>query len=224
MDGLERLPRARMRAELPTWISLAAPSAITIMASNAAGLTDVSMLGHLDADPRFPNATSTEFLSAASLSMACIFGTNVFIFAGFASAISVLCSQAFGAGNPFRAVRFFYAGIVLSLCASVPIGVGQYFIADLVHVLLPHNYTPLRHRLILEFSHLFLFRLPIWTVDFCVIKFLRAANVVKFPLIVAVAGVIFNVGANVILVFGIDVGAETLSVDWVSRGRLSRPL
>ena len=141
-DALETAPlRARMRAELPTWVALAAPSAITIMANCAAGLTDVSVLGHLDRDPRHPNATSTEFLSAVSLATSCIFAMNVFIFAGFANAISVLCSQAFGAGNPRRAVRFFYAGIVLSLCAAVPIAAGQFFIPELVRALLPRNTT-----------------------------------------------------------------------------------
>ncbi len=211
LDALEAAPlRARMRAELPTWVALAVPSAITIMANCAAGLTDVSVLGHLDHDARYPNATSTEFLSAVSLATSCIFAMNVFIFAGFASAISVLCSQAFGAGNPRRAARFFYAGVVLSLCAAVPIGVGQFFIPELVRFLLPHNTTPLRHALIREFSHLFLFRLPIWTVDCCVIQFLRSANVVTFPLIVGVCGVLFNVGANVVFVYGVDFGGGTV--------------
>ena len=190
---------------LPTSNLSLLSSCCQIMANNAAGLTDVSVLGHLDHDLQHPNASSTDFLAASSLASSCIFAMNVFIFAGFANAISVLCSQAYGADNPTRAVRFFYAGLVLSLCASVPIGIGQYFIADIVDILLPGNASTQRHTLIQTFSRLFVFRLPIWTVGCCVVQFLRSANVVKVPLLVSVCGMIFNIGANVVFVYGVDV-------------------
>jgi Na+-driven multidrug efflux pump len=195
--------RALVRAQAGPWLRLAVPVAASLICQSALTLTDISVLGHLQADYRYANATATDFLAAASLAYSWMFSLNIIIFAGFTSAISVLCSQAFGAQNSERAVQVLAVGAGSSLLACVPVGVGQFFTADAVHRFLPGNASALRYNLISTFSRTLLYSLPSRTMISVLSNFLASAEVVRVPLIIAATCVVLNVAINIVLVHGV---------------------
>jgi Na+-driven multidrug efflux pump len=193
------------KAEFTKWASLALPAALTIMFSCSLTLTDASVLGHLRTDLHYlhyPNATSTEFLSAVSLGYSWSYALNIFIFGGTSNAISVLSSQAFGAKNYARGTQVYWAGLLCSVVIAVPIGVGVYFTADVVKFILPDTTTDLRYTLIQDFSHIMLFALPGQTLRSCTSNFLNSANVVKGPLVISIFAAFLNLVFNECFVYG----------------------
>jgi len=191
------------KAEFKTWAYLAFPAAFTSMFNCSLTFTDAAVLGHLSSDTNYPNATSTDFLSAISLGYSWMYALNIFIFAGFASAISVLSSQAFGAKNYFKAHQIYLAGVVCSFFINLPIGIGFWYCADVVKFILPTTTTPLRYNLIQDFSRVMLVTLPGQTLAQCTCNFLNAANVVRAPLYVSFFSAAINLMFNIALVHGI---------------------
>lgn len=191
------------KAEFKMWSYLALPAALTSMFNCSLTLTDAAILGHLSYDPIYPNGTSTDFLSAVSLGYSWIYALNIIIFAGLASAISVLSSQAFGAQNFRRATQIYFAGLLCSFAVCLPLGVGIYYTADIVHFILPSTTNELRYHLIQDFARVMLITLPSQTLASCTSTFLNSANVVSAPLHVAVFSAIINLIFNVCFVHGI---------------------
>lgn len=192
-----------VRAQAAPWLRLALPVAASLMCQSALTLTDISVLGHLQADGHYTNATATDFLAAASLAYGWIFSLNIVVFAGFTAAVSVLCSQAFGARNHARALNVLIVGAIVSLVACVPVGIGQFFTADIVRHFLPATASGLRYDLVRTFSRTLLFSLPPRTISSVLGNFLASAEVVHAPLAIAALCALFNVAANVALVHGV---------------------
>ena len=191
------------KAEFTSWASLALPAALTIMFSCSLTLTDASVLGHLRTDLHYPNATSTDFLSAISLSYSWSYALNIFIFGGTSNAISVLSSQAFGAKNYARGTHVYWAGLLCSTIIAVPIGIGVYHTADAVKLILPDTTTNLRYALIQDFSHIMLFTIPGQTLRACTSNFLNSANVVRGPLVISIFTTVLNLLFNLGFVYGV---------------------
>eukprot|EP01052_Picozoa_sp_SAG31_P035666 SAG31_NODE_4335_length_3344_cov_2.409245_1_plen_409_part_00 len=194
-----------MRKEIRKWGALALPVACTIFCQNALPLTDMSVLGHLRVDSRFQAATATDFLAAASLANCWIFSLQIVIWAGFVNAINVLCSQAFGAEKHARAAQILMVGTLISVAVCIPVGVAQYFAADVVHRILPATVTPVRYKLIAEYSRVLLVALPAQAISSALMTFLAAAEVVRVPLFISMVTTALNLSWNVVLVHGGEV-------------------
>ena len=80
-----------------SWIKLVIPGAISSFCRSSLGMVATAYLGHLQKSSEFPSAVSTDFLAASALTFSWFAATNIVIFYGTVNAISVLCSQAFGA-------------------------------------------------------------------------------------------------------------------------------
>ena len=133
-----------------------------------------------------------------------MYALNVLIFAGLASAISVLSSQAFGAKNYARAGQVYLVGLSCSFLMCVPLGVGVYYTADMVQLILPTTTTELRYNLIQDFAHIMVITLPGQTLAQCTCNFLNAANVVNAPLYIAMFCALINGIFNVAFVHGVE--------------------
>ena len=192
----------RAKAEFSKWSFIALPAALTIMFNCSLTLTDASILGHLVSDVAYPNSTSTDFLAAVSLGYSWYYALNIFIMAGFSEAICVLGSQSFGAKNYVRGAQVYCAGLLCSFLICIPIGIGIYYTADVVKLILPTTTTDLRYTLIQDFSRRMLFALPGQTLASCTSNFLNTANVVYIPLYLALFSAIINLGFNLCLVHG----------------------
>ena len=118
-------PRSPWATELRAWSRIAVAASLTFLMGNAMNVVDVSILGHLDEDPRFPGANSTAFLTGAALANTWMSVMDVGLYAGFAQAVNILSSQAYGAKNFALADTWLRVGVVAVLLASVLRNVGR---------------------------------------------------------------------------------------------------
>ena len=110
-----------------SWIKLVIPGSLSSFCRSSLGMVATAFLGHLQASSEFPQADSTDFLAASALTFSWFAATNIIIFYGTANAISVLCSQAFGANDERGVDTWLRVGAATTLAACIPIGTCYYF-------------------------------------------------------------------------------------------------
>ena len=111
MDGSSRLAFAPQSIghHVVATLRLAGPLAIALLAQMAMGVTDTVMLGSLGEAP----------LAAGGLAVSMFITTQV-VLQGVFAAVSVLVSQARGAGQDGRIPRLYWTGMALVVLLSIP--------------------------------------------------------------------------------------------------------
>ena len=192
-----------LSSEFRAWGFIAGGAALTFFLGNSMNMVDVSILGHLDSDARYPAANSTAFLQGAALANTWMSVIDVSIYAGIGQTVNVLVAQAFGAGNYRLMEVWLKLGVLSALVLSAVIGVIWAFAGDVAHALLgSSSCDALCADLGNTYARLSIVWLPAFAVYTILNNYLQAQNIVMPGLIANLIFVLFNFTSNYLLVFG----------------------
>ena len=206
-------PVLRQTPALPFWkeariyLNIAWPIVVSNLCMTGMGLTDISVLGNFYGnDSEGLNITgnmtvATEYLAAASLADIWQSLSSVVIWQGFASALSVLASTAYGAKNYRLVGIWLYLTLLVCSIVCIPVGVSWLWAADILNVISEVT-DNLRH-LITVFSDFMLFGLMPQQWYACINLFLVAQGIVLPQIILSSAALAANFGFNFLYIYGI---------------------
>ena len=196
-------PRSPWSAELRAWSRIAVAASLTFLMGNAMNVVDISILGHLDEDPRFPGANSTAFLTGAALANTWMCVMDVGLYAGFAQAVNILSSQAYGAKNFALADTWLRVGVVAVLMASVLVGGAWAVSGNVAQLLLgPASCDVMCGSLTNTYSRLSILWLPAFAIYQVLNNYLLGQNIVMPGLVANAIFLLVNFSANWLLVYG----------------------
>jgi|EP00945_MAST-04E_sp_MAST-4E-sp1_P006666 multidrug resistance protein, MATE family len=188
-----------------SWIKLVIPGSLSSFCRSSLGMVATAFLGHLQASSEFPQADSTDFLAASALTFSWFAATNIIIFYGTANAISVLCSQAFGANDERGVDTWLRVGAATTLAACIPIGTCYYFSRSVIQALLPESggCNELCGNIIEVYSRRLIPALPPRALYACVSAYFSAQNIVLPLLCIDFFTMFANIFLNYLLIYGI---------------------
>ena len=194
-DGAEN---ENERSEFSTWISIAIPVAVTNLARTGCGLTDSAILGH------FTKTSSTKYLFASS--MGGIWGTlsMVIVWQGFANALAILMSQAWGAKN-FRLIGIWLqTGLFICSLMATCIGVSWAFAGDIMQYLVEFDDTT--KELVNTFGRVALLGLLPMTWYGVINNWLVSQKITTPQLVGSISVIGANVAFNFLFIYGASLG------------------
>ena len=181
--------------ESRVYLNIAWPIVVSNLCMTGMGLTDISVLGNYDGNDTehvlpasFSNASNassmapsnttvaTEYLAAASLGQIWQSLSSVVIWQGFAAALSVLASTAFGAGNLRLVGIWLFLTVVACSILCIPIGLTWIWAGEIMGAISDME-SNLR-RLVTIFSDYMLIGLMPQQLYCCLNLFLVAQGVV----------------------------------------------
>lgn len=180
--------RSSYITELKALFRLAAPLAAAQAGNQLMGLVDVAVLGRLGARE----------LAGSGLANAVFFALSI-MGMGMVMGVDPLIAQALGAGDRVRARKLLWQGAWLALAVSALLSVVMYVASGSLHLIgsKPELIEPARTYLLVRLTSLVPFLL------FFVARAYLQAMARTRPLLVAmIAANLFNVAADILLVFG----------------------
>ncbi|HEX6640935.1 MAG TPA: MATE family efflux transporter [Thermoanaerobaculia bacterium] len=176
------------RDELRRMIRLATPLAVAAAGTNLMGLVDVAVLGRL----------SARDLAASGLANAIFFSFSVFGM-GMVMGVEPLIAQAIGAGDRVRARHVLWQGIWLALATAGALTTCLLIAA----LLLPHiGSQPELIRPATVYLLIRVLSIVPFLLYFVMRAYLQAQHITRPLLFSMVAANVFNLGADILLVFG----------------------
>ncbi len=178
----------RLIAEIKAMLFLAVPLASAQLAQSATGFVDTVMMGLL----------GQQVLAAGALGVA-FFNTPMYITASIVAAVSPLVAGAFGAGDSKQVSRVVRHGLWLALLIGVPLTLIIWNGAALLPMLgqEPEN---------VQLAGMFLRSIALGvlpTLGFAALRnFVAAVSQPRPVMVIIVAGTLFNIVANYLLMFG----------------------
>jgi MATE family multidrug resistance protein len=184
-----------VRNEARRLAALAAPAALTQLASMLLWTIDLVMVGHV----------GVEALNAVSLGRIWVMGTTV-VAIGFIFGLDPIAAQAHGARDRERLGRVLLHGSVLALTASVPVALVWLATRPMLVAL---GQDPATAALAARYVLVQLPGLPFFLLFMVLRQYLQARGIVRPAMWIAFGAIFFNSGANAVLVFGL-LGAPRL--------------
>ena len=178
----------RLIAEIKAMLSLAVPLASAQLAQSATGFVDTVMMGLL----------GQQVLAAGALGVA-FFNTPIYITASIVAAVSPLVAGAFGAGDSKQVSRIVRHGLWLALLLGIPLTLLIWNGAAILPLLgqEPQN---------VQLAGLFLRSIALGvlpTLGFSALRnFVAAVSQPRPVMVILLAGTLFNIVANYVLMFG----------------------
>lgn len=177
-----------LRFELRQLFALAFPLAAAQAGTQLMSVVDMAVLGRLGGRE----------LAAAGLGNAVFFAVSIFGM-GLVFGIDPMASQALGAGEPLRARYVMWQGVWLSLIVTavltVPLACGPFLLRAI----------GVQQELISPATTYLLIRttgLAPWLMFIALRAYLQAHHVTRPMVIAMIAGNVYNLGADIVLVFG----------------------
>lgn len=184
-------------AELRRLTALAAPIAITQLATMLLWTIDLLMVGTIDVGS----------LNAVALGRLFVIGTAICAM-GLISGQDAIAAQAHGARNRERLGGVLAHSLALALALSVPLGALWLFTEP---ILLAFGQDPAAARLARDYVVVQIPALPFFLSFVALKQYLQARGIVKPEMWIAIAANLLHVGLNWIFIFG-NLGAPRLGV------------
>eukprot|EP01139_Manchomonas_bermudensis_P002152 Amastigsp_a3862_15.p1 type:complete len:515 gc:universal Amastigsp_a3862_15:87-1631(+) len=178
------------RRELREISGLAWPVAFSLLASVAMSLTDLAVLGHY----------GTDYLAAASVALVWLNATSAVLSRGCGSALNTLAAQAHGAGNNKLMGVWLQVGVVSTSVLIVPIAASWLATERLCLLLGLSPKLSADAGLFAQLSIPWLWPNQMYQM---LQAYFQTIDVVQPALVVNATFVAVNLGANLLLVFGI---------------------
>lgn len=197
------------QAEFKAWWAITWPTMILFFASTSFNLIDMSFLGH------YGSAEQSSKYLAASSEAGILFDVTMAIFLrGFLQVLTVLCSQAFGAGKYTLVGRWLQLALVVCTVLGIPVAVLWWYAADILHGIFSLDLEV--KRLVEEFSRYSILRLYPQLFAGAIRQFCLAQGVILPLVLIAVVSIVLNVGLNQFFIYGAG--------SWAGLGFIGSPI
>ncbi len=173
---------------------LAIPAIISGIAEPVLSSTDAAIVGNI---PEF----GTESLAAVGI-VGAFLSMLIWILGQTRSAISSIVSQNLGAGNLDKLRGFPAQAIYFNIGLSVIVLISTYFFVDQIFTLL--NAEGVILTLSLDYYYIRVWGFPLTLFTFAIFGLFRGLQNTFWPMIIAAAGALVNIGLDFALVYGVD--------------------
>ena len=173
---------------------LAIPAIISGIAEPVLSSTDAAIVGNI---PEF----GTESLAAVGI-VGAFLSMLIWILGQTRSAISSIVSQNLGAGNLDKLRGFPAQAIYFNIGLSVIVLISTYFFVDQIFTLL--NAEGVILKLSLDYYYIRVWGFPLTLFTFAIFGLFRGLQNTFWPMIIAAAGALVNIGLDFALVYGVD--------------------
>ena len=173
---------------------LAIPAIISGIAEPVLSSTDAAIVGNI---PEF----GTESLAAVGI-VGAFLSMLIWILGQTRSAISSIVSQNLGAGNLDKLRGFPAQAIYFNISLSIIVLISTYFFVDEIFTLL--NAEGIILQLSLDYYYIRVWGFPLTLFTFAIFGLFRGLQNTFWPMIIAAAGALVNIGLDVALVYGVD--------------------
>ncbi|GBG24871.1 Protein DETOXIFICATION 19 [Hondaea fermentalgiana] len=183
------------RAELRAWWSITWPTMTLFFASTSFTLVDMSFLGHLGTPEE-----SSKYLAASS-EAGVLFDVTIAIFLrGFLQVLTVLCSQAFGAGQYSLLGRWLQLCLVLCTVLGIPVALLWWFASDILGAIFALDVEV--KDLIAQFSRYSILRLYPQLFAGAIRQFCLSQGIILPLVVIAFVSIALNIVLNQVLIHG----------------------
>ena len=173
---------------------LAIPAIISGIAEPVLSSTDAAIVGNI---PEF----GTESLAAVGI-VGAFLSMLIWILGQTRSAISSIVSQNLGAGNLDKLRGFPAQAIYFNIGLSVIVLISTYFFVDQIFTLL--NAEGVILTLSLDYYYIRVWGFPLTLFTFAIFGLFRGLQNTFWPMIIAAAGALVNIGLDFALVYGVE--------------------